>query len=306
MNIIPKAEAHVLYIATPEDVVQYSGNDAHTLVEPFTHASNVFIMVFIAIMAGLIILLFQKTPTFREKIHRVAMRAMSYADLVPWIMRLSLGILLISSGVHGTLLSPTLTGYEIFSFAQIVFGFLLLSGFLTTFAILGANLIFFMALSQSFYMLGSLEFLAMSLALLVFDARRPGIDHLFNIPALHFSQWKKWIPVIVRVGLGTSFVFLAVYEKFLNPDLAMRVVDVTHLTSVINFSPAMWVVGTGLVEIAIGLMFLFGFAVRAAAAVAFVILTLSFFYFGEDVTSHITIFGALSVLFILGGKKVRF
>ncbi len=306
MKLVNKAEAHVLYIADEGDVNEFGGTNGAALSEPFTHASNIVVMFYGIFLVALIVLLFKKTHSLRVKTQKIFLTALSYADLVPWILRLSLGIALIGAGINGWLISPTLTGFDIFSSAQITFGFLLLSGFLTTFAVLGANLMFLLALSQNFYLLGSAEFFAMSLSLLALDGRRPGVDHLLAIPTLHFKEFKKWIPVILRIGIGTSFVFLAVYEKFLNPDLAIHVAEIANLSSVINVSPAMWVVSSGIIEFLLGAMFLFGFAVRACSAVATIILALSFFYFGEDVTSHITLFGALSALFILGGKKLRF
>ena len=47
-------------------------------------------------------------------------------------------------------------------------------------------------------------------------------------------------------------------------------------------------------------MLLVGLKTRLAAVAALFILSLSFFYFGEDVTSHVTLFGTLSAVFILG------
>ena len=306
MKFINTAEAHVLYIADDAAVREYSGANPATLSEPFNHTGNIVMMLYVAFLVVINFLMFKKTPTLQKKTNKILMTALSYADVVPWILRLSLGIALIGSGIGGWLVTPVLSGFDIFSAAQMAFGFLLLSGFLTTFAILGANLIFLMALSQSFYVLGSLEFLAMSAALLLLDARRPGIDHLLGIPSFYYNKWKKWIPVILRIGVGTSFIFLAVYEKFMNPDLAAYVVEITNLQQVINVSPAMWVLGTGIVEFLLGAFLLFGFYTRAVAAITTIVLALSFFYFGEEVTSHITLFGSLSALFILGGRKVKF
>ena len=66
----------------------------------------------------------------------------------------------------------------------------------------------------------------------------------------------------------------------------------------------MWVLSTGIIEFIIGLTLVLGAYTRLASAIAFAVLSLSFFYFGEDVASHITLFGILSVLFITQGGKV--
>lgn len=306
MNLIKKAEAHVLYIADSEAVEEYGGPNINTLSEPLHHTGNIIIIAYITFIIAILYLLFTRTPSIQKKMKKVLMVAISYSDLVPWIMRLSVGIALIGSGVGGWLVSPVLGGFEIYATAQIVFGFLLLAGFLTTFATLGAILVYLMALSQSFYLFGSLEFLAMSVSLLLLDARRPGVDHLLGITVTHLQNFKKWIPVILRVGVGTSFVFLAVYEKFLNPDLAAYVVDITNLQNVINVSSNMWVLGSGTVELILGALLILGVYTRVVSVISIIVLSLSFFYFGEEVTSHITLFGALSAIFVLGGKRIKF
>jgi uncharacterized membrane protein YphA (DoxX/SURF4 family) len=63
----------------------------------------------------------------------------------------------------------------------------------------------------------------------------------------------------------------------------------------------MWVFSAGIIEVLIGLALVAGFYTRLSSAIAFVVLSMSFFYFGEDVSSHITLFGILAVLFITRG-----
>jgi uncharacterized membrane protein YphA (DoxX/SURF4 family) len=62
----------------------------------------------------------------------------------------------------------------------------------------------------------------------------------------------------------------------------------------------MWVLSAGLIELAVGLALLLGWHTRTAAAIAFIVLSASFFYFSESVYSHVTLFATLSIIFILG------
>jgi uncharacterized membrane protein YphA (DoxX/SURF4 family) len=64
------------------------------------------------------------------------------------------------------------------------------------------------------------------------------------------------------------------------------------------------VLSAGAVECLVGILLVLGFKTRLISAIAFAILTLSFFFFGEDVYSHITLFGILSVLFVSGAGKM--
>jgi uncharacterized membrane protein YphA (DoxX/SURF4 family) len=162
--------------------------------------------------------------------------------------------------------------------------------------------LFLSALFREPYLVGNAEFLASALALVVLGVRRPGADDILGIPfSAPLSHFKKYVPFILRVGIGGAMLFLAIYEKFLNPQTSAMVVVKAHLENVLPVSQNLWVLGAGLVEALVGLALLIGFETRIAAAVAFVVLSLSFFYFGEDVYSHITLFSVLSALFTFGG-----
>jgi uncharacterized membrane protein YphA (DoxX/SURF4 family) len=96
-------------------------------------------------------------------------------------------------------------------------------------------------------------------------------------------------------------MFLAVYEKILNPHISELIVNNFGLLDIVNVSPAMWVLGAGIIEFIIGFTLFIGWFTRASSAIAFVVLSLSFFYFGEEVSSHVTLFANLAVLFITRG-----
>ena len=99
-------------------------------------------------------------------------------------------------------------------------------------------------------------------------------------------------------------IYLALYEKIFNPNLSELIVRGFDLQSVVPVSVEMWILSAGLIEFAIGLLLIIGMFTRIVSAIAFIVLSLSFFYFGEDVASHITLFGILAVLFITEGGKV--
>ena len=62
----------------------------------------------------------------------------------------------------------------------------------------------------------------------------------------------------------------------------------------------MWVLGAGLVELLVGFFLVIGFYTRLVAVIAFLVLSLSFFFFKEAVFSHVTLFGILSLILING------
>lgn len=299
------ASAHVRYIAGASEVQRYSGLDFHLLFSPFANLAYVFLMVGIGLLFICLILYLPRIPFFARSFAHIEQKALREIPLIGWMLRLALGIGLIGAGVAHDLISPALSGFSSFSSIQILLGFLLLSGFLIVPAVLGSLLLYFIALQTDFYMLGSLEILGIGVALLMLDSRRPGVDDILNIPSLAFTAAARYTPVILRWSIGVGMFFLAIYEKILNPDLAAYVVNATNLTHVVSVSPAMWVLGAGLVESLIGILLILGIRVRLVSVIAFFVLSLSFFYFKEDVASHITLFGVLSVLFVTGGKKIE-
>jgi len=225
----------------------------------------------------------------------------TYHEFIPWIARLSLGIALIGSGVHETLISPVVAGTPVLSIVQIALGFFLMAGFLVGPSALVALMLFFGALTQDSYLLGSLDFLGLVFVLLIFDARRPGVDEIVGIPDFaQIQELQKYLPTILRVSIGSAMIYLAVWEKILNPNLSLHVVDVASLTSIVPVSGMMWVFSMGMIELLIGLLLIIGWKTRLTAVITLMVLSLSFFYFGEEVASHITLFGILSLAFILG------
>jgi uncharacterized membrane protein YphA (DoxX/SURF4 family) len=303
MFLFPRiAEAHVRYIADDATVENLSGLDFSYLFSALSDPKNLTIIgVSIAVLV-LLVLLLPKIGFLRRKLSFINAHAESYHSLVPWMARLSLGIGLIGAGTAGYLINPVVETL-VYSQVQIIAGFLLMAGFLNVLVVPFVIYLFVVAFLQDWYLIGALDVLALLLLLFVYDARRPGIDEILGIPDIAIAKLRSWVPRMLQIGTGTSLLFLAVYEKLLNPHLSAFVVEATNLTSVIPVSPSMWVLSAGSIEAILGLLLIIGFRVRLVSVITFIVLALSFFYFKEDVTSHITLFGVMSIIFILGNKK---
>jgi uncharacterized membrane protein YphA (DoxX/SURF4 family) len=295
------ASAHVGYVIGHDEFAEHTGSDVPFLFQVFGSVHNLEVMAitFIIVAAG--ILISMRSTVIRRELEYILRKTYSYYELIPWIIRLSLGISLVGAGTSNALISP-LVPNAAFSLLQIALGFMLLAGFLIGPVFLGAISVFMVALLQNFYILGNLDFLGLCIAALVLGQTWPGIDDLVGIPFGFVSRkLEPYVPFILRLGIGTAFLFLAWYEKVLNPHVSELVVTQYHFSSFIT--PALWVAGAGAIETIVGLMLLFGYKTRFAAALAFVVLCVSFFYFKESVYSHVTLFGTLSILFITGGGK---
>ncbi len=290
--------AHVGYVLTPEQLAETSGRGDLFLTSVFTEPLNVVLLLIGVVSLTAILWLADRCQLYK----RMASRLPDYVPLFPWMARLSLGIMFIGAGAGGALLNPAFPTSPFVSSTELLVGFLLLAGFLTAPASMVAIFFWLLALSESQYALGSLEVPALALFLLASANSRPGIDDLLRLPftpALPFL--KKHAVTILRFGIGLSMIYLAIVEKFLNPFISKAVVDMYQLTQVIHVSEKMWVLSAGMTELIVGLCLLVGFRTRTFAAIAFVVLTGSFFFFQEEVYAHITLFGVLSILFVTGG-----
>ncbi len=300
--LVPAALAHVGYVTTPEEMAANAGADWAFLLTPLLDPIYLALMIGTAIAIPLLVWLARKLTLIQRMRDHIKTHAIRYDTLIPWMLRLSLGIMLIGAGVHHSLILPSVPAAGWLGTLEILLGFLLLAGLLTGFAAFGAIALYAYALVQDWYAVGNLDVLAIAFAILVLGNALPGIDDLFGFEL--FPRWhglRAYAPTILRIGIGIAFSFLAVYEKLLNPRLSAVVIEKFALDAIIPVSVPMWVLAAGLIELAVGLAILFGLMTRLSVATAFIVLSLSFFFFGEDVASHITIFGTLSVLFVTGG-----
>lgn len=293
--------AHVGYVIGHDEIPLHSGRDGAFLWSALSDPTNIILMLLTLSLFVLIYWIAHHNYFIERYLHKVIQKLESYSEFIPWILRLSLGIALIGAGSAHTLISPLLPNMTGFALMQIVLGFMMLAGFMLTPVLIFTIVLFLFALTQDVYLIGNSEFIFGSLALLVLGNERPGLDDIFLIPNHGLKALKKYVPLIIRLGLGGAMTYLALYEKLLNPHISELVVSKFNLTGAISVSPEMWVLSAGLIELLVGIFIMIGYHTRLTSAIAFLVITSTFFFFKEDVYSHVTLFGMLSVLFITGG-----
>lgn len=265
-----------------------------------------------------------------------------YRDLVPWMLRLSVGLPTVGAGFAGYYFTPvigmeavsrTLTALypaalaplvstPVIRIALIAVGFTLLTGFLTRASAAVGAFLWVSVLPTQPELLLALEYPFAFVAIVLVGGGRPSadmmlarvaqtpgtlygrIDPLGEFPRrVHtaFAPYRTYLPTLLRVGLGLTFVFLGVTQKLLAPSRALLVVEKYNLTAVVPVDPGLWVVGAGLTELAVGALLLAGLYTRATAAVAFLVLTTTLFGLPDDpVLAHVSMFGLTSAVFTLG------
>ena len=250
-----------------------------------------------------------------------------YGDMIPWLLRLSIGLPLVGAGFAGYLFAPTVPPYlpglaAPTRLLQIGVGFFLLFGLATrAAAVVGLIVYVVVALTDPRAWLAA-EYIPGFIAVTLVGSGRPSADHVLNElatdqetaygavdPVHRLARWterslvgyRPYVPTVIRIGLGLTFISLGLGEKLLAPGQAMAVVSKYGLAELLPLSPGLWVVGAGLAEIGIGLALILGAFTRASALVALFVFVLTLFGIPDDpVLAHISLFGLASVLLITG------
>lgn len=245
-----------------------------------------------------------------------------YAEFVPALLRLAVGLPLIGAGVSGYFFSPAVSiNMRLF---LIVVGLLILAGVATRLVAVVGLVAYVVGLSQDSTLLLASEYVGAFLALVLLGAGRPSADQFLNQIALADTdslpccrldpvhrvtavfhewtdEWKRYAPTMVRLALGFNFVYVGLTQKLLNPGLALAVVEKYNLTSVVPVDPGLWVVGAGLTEMALGFALLLGLFTRVVAFNVLGMLVTTLLGLPDDpVVAHITLFGLASALLITG------
>jgi len=246
----------------------------------------------------------------------------SYRPYLPWMLRLGVGLSLVGAGFSGYLFSPAVPADA--RLLQVGLGFLLLFGLGTRLVAITGLAVYLLALTTDPRLLLASEFVAGFLAILLVGPGQPSADLLLRRLVVtdgtiasrlrgvttpgdvvsRLGDAQAATPLVLRAFVGLNFVYLGVTQKWLAPDRAAAVVAKYDLTAVVPVSPELWVFGAGLVEAGVGVAFLAGLFTRGAAGTGFLLLTTTLFGLPDDpVLAHVTLFGLLSAILVVGSGR---
>lgn len=319
--LVGSAAAHIEYVTPggePQDVVAFL-TDA--LTTPFIIA--VLLGGFLVIVAGLAVYLYVRPFPADIAAFRAIMD--DYRDLLPWLFRLSMGMPMIGAGFGGYFFSPAVelpypTALRLFGISV---GFLLLFGLATRVVAVGTLLIYLAVLPSEPGLLLAFEYIPGLLAIALLGGGRPSadamiarmadddrtvysdIDPFYRRVAVPFAEriepYTALVPTLLRGGIGVAFIYLGISQKLLRPGASLAVVEKYNLTAVVPVAPELWVIGAGLTEALVGVMFILGAFTRGFSLVAFGLFVTTLFGLPDDpVVAHISLFGLVSALLITG------
>lgn len=317
------ASAHVRYVTPGGDPIAVAVFLRDALTDPLT----------IALLAGgalagvAVAAAYLRLRPFQRDLAVFRDTMAEYRDLLPWLLRLSVGLPLVGAGFAGYFFSPAVTlGSPTFvRLFGISVGFLLLFGFGTRLIAFVGLLGYLGGLALDPVLLLAVEYVPAFAAIALLGGGRPSADHVvsrlanadtvyaridpfYRAVAVPFVErvepYRTLVPVVIRIGLGFSFVYLGISQKLMNPGNATAVVAKYNLTAVVPVAPEVWVVGAGLTEAAVGTLLILGAFTRAASGIAFVLFTTTLFGLPDDpVLAHISLFGLASAMLVTGAGR---
>ncbi|ERH01420.1 MAG: putative membrane protein [Halonotius sp. J07HN6] len=321
VGFVGSATAHIDYVTPGSEPI----NPTTFLTDAFTNPLIITVLLggFVAILVGLAAyLLFRPFPAdiaaFRDVMN-------DYEDLLAWLFRLSMGMPMIGAGFGGYFFSPEVvpTNPTVLRLFGISVGFLLLFGLATRVMAVGTLLIYLAVLPTEPELLLAAEYVPGLLAIALLGGGRPSadalisrladddrtvysqIDPFYRSVAVPFAEriepYTRLVPTVLRVGVGVGFIYLGITQKLLTPGPALAVVAKYNLTTVVPAPPELWVIGAGLTEALVGVMFIAGAFTRGFSLVAFGLFVTTLFGLPDDpVVAHISLFGLVSALLITG------
>jgi uncharacterized membrane protein YphA (DoxX/SURF4 family) len=304
--------AHVDYVTDPEGSPDPVGFLLDALADPL---SLVVLVVGAAVVLGLVVAWARWRPLESAR-QRFIVHGQTYAEYVPWMVRLSAGLVLIGAGLSRAAFLPNVEASAPMALVLSATGFLILLGLAVRPAALAALAVYAIALVGNRELVMMLDTAGALAAAAVLGPGRPSLDDLLraafprgpgaraateNLGAGHYDDF---VPLLVRLGLGGAFAASGIVDKLLVYEQALAAVDAYGLTTVVPVPAELWVVGAFLIETALGVAIILGVMTRFSAVIGFAVLTLAMFALPDDpVIAHVGLFGLSSVLVLLGGGR---
>jgi uncharacterized membrane protein YphA (DoxX/SURF4 family) len=309
ISTIPVSNAHVRYILNETEIQR--GLSQSPVGQNYRSVATVVLLALLGIVAFQFI---GQSLSLRPFAQRIEAKLLAADPLVPVILRISVGLFLLSSGLSGELFSPQAAfrpiTLDILSLAQITIGFLLTVGFLTKIAALGV----FALVISSFRLVGfdGLDYIVLAGAAFVLffeGGLRTSLD-AFTIARIGYlrqigdslARFKPYSMPVLRLSFGINLIWLALTEKLLVPQLTEIAVFKYHvpifpelLTFVFFF---------GFFEAILGGHYLLGIFNRLVSLIYLGLLVSAIFLFGETV-NHLPLFGVAIAFLIRGAGPYR-
>lgn len=214
--------------------------------------------------------------------------------IAPDIIRIAFGASLLFSASHGALYGPELPLHSIVA-GKVVLALLWVSGtalvlglWSRIWATLMAGVWLWALVTKGVYMLTYSNYLGEALAILLLPYQRMSIDTFITSKdkIKNRMQHARYSMPVARLLFGFSLLYTAISVKFMDTALSLDVVNQYHLTRFFPFAPLFVVLGAGLIELAVSLLYMAGLLQRFTTVIFLGFMGASLLFFKESVWPH--------------------
>lgn len=305
------AFAHEQYVLTKHQLdVGFTDKTTHVL-DALKSPENVRIAIFVGI--GITILMVLYFFFQYSKLGKLLdQKLYKFENIGHFLIRISLAVSLLASAYFHAFLGPEIPIISIFLGNLLiplmyVLGLLLLFGIFTRISsFIGLLILLATTLVYRDYMITYFNYFGEYLALIIFGSYFLSVDNkIFGISKL-ITKYKDLEILILRVTYGISVMYPAITIKLLHPAVIVAIYNQYHMGKIWWLFPPsalLTSLGTGLAQILVGVLIIFGFETRLAAFATFLLYFGSVIFFQEAVWPHIVLL-ALAFYFVInnGGK----
>ncbi len=303
--------AHEVYVLSTQKINEAMSMQSFNLFSVIVDNANQFVFwAFVGIVTICVVLWLSNLRFIEHLFEPIFSKIRKYSTL---IARLAIGLSFLAGVYFGSIYGPEfplLTNFgaysNVISFTLVTIGVMIIAGlYVRLAAFIGLVIYMIMFLFHGAYMLTYLSYLGEIIVLLILGAHNFSLDKYFSMRgteiktksqiAFLFNKVHNYLLprsfAILRAFFGLALIYASVYAKILHNNLALFTVQQFHLDKLFGFEPHFLVLGAAIVEILIGLFFMFGFEIRFTAIFFLFWLCLSVWFFGEAVWPHLILLG---------------
>lgn len=292
-DVIPQYFAHEVYVLDDKAVTSDVNDHAINIWSALHNGQTWSLFVFFALVLGLLfaLALFLKSTSSFKRLGRLIDRSTVFA---PDIIRIAFAASLIFSASHAALYGPELplnniVGGKIILALLWVSGTALLVGLWSrVWATLMIAVWLWAFLTKGVYLLTYSNYLGEALAILLFPCQRLSIDFFITSKqkTKQLMRWSEFSMPVARLMFGLSLLYTAISIKFMDTSLPLDVVTTFQLTRYFQFEPLFVVLGAGLIEVMVSLLYVTGLLQRFTSIIFLIFMTMSLMFFKESVWPH--------------------
>lgn len=284
---------HEVYVLSQKTIQ----HDEHDHAVNIWHALNggkplaLFAVCALLIAALFAFVLYLKSTAFFQRLGQQTDKATLFA---PDIIRIAFGASLLFSASHAALYGPELPLHS-FVGGKLIQALLWASGtaiiiglWSRVWATLMALVWLYALLSKGAYLLTYANYLGEALAIILLPLQRMSLDYIITgkHKAVRLMKRAAYSMPAARLLFGFSLLYTAVSVKFMDTALSLDVVNQYHLTRFFPFDPLFVVLGAGMIELTVSLLYMAGLLQRFTTVIFLVFMTLSLMFFKESVWPH--------------------